>query len=106
MNEEFQDDLFSDFFEPKKLARTFDPFTSKLAAIEVTHFLGAHHRKIYDALSTMKDGTFYEIAEVAGMEPAAVWRRLNELEKKDKIRTTGEERLGPTNRLCRVWEAI
>ncbi len=86
------------------LARNTDAVTSHKAAEKVT-FKGEHHRKIYEALKTMKDGTFYEIAEVAGMDAPAVWRRLNELEKTGKILPTGGERRGPTGRLCRVWRA-
>ncbi len=85
------------------LARNTDPVTSHKAAQQVT-FKGEHHRKIYEALKTMKDGTFYEISEVAEMEPAAVWRRLNELEKRNLIVQTGEERRGPTGRMCRIWK--
>ncbi len=96
---------FGDLFNQKKLARNTDPQTSHKAAEQVT-FKGDHHKRIYEALKTMKDGTFYEIAEVARMEPAAVWRRLNELEKQGRIVQTGEERRGPTGRLCRVWKII
>jgi hypothetical protein len=88
---------------PKKLARNSDPVTSKIAAIHVIEFSGNHHKKIYSALVTMKDGTFYEIADTADLQPASVWRRLNELEKKGRIYPTGEHRRGPTGRLCRVW---
>jgi predicted transcriptional regulator len=98
-------DLF-DLPEPRKLARSADPMTSKLSAIEALQFLGNHHRKIYEALYEMEDGTFYEIAEQAGMQPAAVWRRLNELERSGRIFLTGRERLGPTGRLCRVWAIV
>ncbi len=84
------------------LARNTDPVTSHKAAERVT-FRGEHHRKIYEALKTMKDGTFYEIAEVSGMEPASVWRRLNELEKQSRIVQAGKRR-GPTGRMCRTWK--
>ena len=94
-----------ELFDPKTLARSVDPVTSKLAAQTVSQFLSGHHRKIYNALASMIDGTFYQIAEAAQMEPASVWRRLNELEKAGRITQTGQQRLGPTNRLCRVWRA-
>ncbi len=89
---------------PLKLARNTDPPTSHKAAETVVEFKGEHHRKIYEALKTMKDGTFYEIAEVAGMPPSSVWRRLNELEKSGRIITTGEERHGNSGRMCRIWK--
>ena len=88
--------------EPRKLTRNVDPETSKLAAETVHQFSGVHHQKIYEALK-QKDGTFYEIAEISGLSPSAVWRRLNELERSGKVRTTGEMRNGPTGRKCRVW---
>ena len=89
----------------KRLARNQDPQTSHKAAKQVSIFQNNHHKRIYEALQTMKDGTFYEIAERSGLEPSSVWRRLNEMEKDGLIQTTGEERKGPTNRLCRVWMA-
>jgi hypothetical protein len=91
-------------FEPKKLARRQDPSTSKAAAVQVADIRANHHRKILAALSEMRDGTFYQIAEVADMDAPSVWRRLNELEKAMAIETTGEERIGPTGRKCRVWK--
>lgn len=90
-------------FEPKKLARNADPSTSKAAAVQVAEIRANHHRKILTALSEMRDGTFYQIAEVADMAVPSVWRRLNELEKANVIETTGEEREGPSGRKCRVW---
>ena len=101
-----QIDLFDPTFKSRMLARNSDPQTSHKAAKQVSVFANNHHRKIYEALQTMKDGTFYEIAERSGLEPASVWRRLNEMEKDGLIQTTGEERKGPTNRLCRVWKSI
>ena len=95
--------LFND--PSHKLARNQDPQTSHAAARQVNVFANTHYRAIYEALQTMKDGTFYEIAERSGLEPSSVWRRLNEMEKDGMIQPTGEERRGPTNRLCRVWKA-
>ncbi len=97
-----QVDLFEPV-DPRALARAVDPATSKMAAASVPTFHSDHQRKIYNALAGMKDGTFYEIAEKAKMTDASVWRRLNELEKSGHIVTTGEERPGPTGRMCRVW---
>ena len=101
-----QIDLFDPTFKSRMLARNSDPQTSHKAAKQVSVFANNYHRKIYEALQTMKDGTFYEIAERSGLEPASVWRRLNEMEKDHLIQQTGEERKGPTNRLCRVWRSI
>lgn len=109
MTKEYTPDLFGEGdyeVTPKKLARGTDPSTSKAAAVGAPDFLGRHHRIIYSALETMVDGTFYEIAEHCALEPAAVWRRLNEMEKKHLIETTGKERQGPTGRMCRVWRVV
>ena len=100
-----QIDLFDPTYASRKLARNSDPKTSHKAARQVSIFQNNHHRAIYQALQTMKDGTFYEIAERSGLEPASVWRRLNEMEKGGLIQPTGGERRGPTGRMCRVWRA-
>jgi len=104
--------LQTDLFDPtykarvaRALVRYGDPQTSHAAARKVSAFANNHHKRIYEALTTMKDGTFYEIADRSGLEPSSVWRRLNEMEKDSLIQPTGEERRGPTNRLCRVWKA-
>ena len=89
----------------QKLARNSDPQTSHKAAQHVSVFANNHHKRIYEALQTMKDGTFYEIADRCGLQPPSVWRRLNEMEKDGLIQPTGEERRGPTGRMCRVWRA-
>lgn len=88
-------------FNPKHLYRSSDPFTSRLAAESSGTFRSAHHRKIYEALKE-QDGTPYEIAKRCGLEVAAVFRRMNELEKTGKIHPVGERR-GPSGRLCRIW---
>jgi predicted ArsR family transcriptional regulator len=100
-----QIDLFDLTYRSRMLARNQDPQTSHKAAKQVSVFANNHHRKIYQALQTIKDGTFYEIAERSGLEPSSVWRRLNELERDGLIQPTGEERRGPTGRMCRVWRA-
>ena len=100
-----QIDLFDPTYRSRMLARNQDPQTSHKAARQVSIFQNTHHRKIYEALQTMKDGTFYEIADRSGLEPSSVWRRLNEMEKDGLIQPTGEERRGPTGRMCRVWRA-
>lgn len=101
MNDE--PELFSFIPSSKHLARSENPPTSKLAAREVYQFANTHHRKIYDALSEIGDGTFYEIADACELSPSAVWRRLNEMEKAGIIHPTGSNRRGPTMRWCRVW---
>lgn len=92
-------------FEPKKLARNTDPQTSHEAAAQSGSLRGHHHRKIIAALRYYGDGTPYQIAEWAGMEVAAVFRRLNELQKAGAAVPIGEA-IGPTNRKCRVWKAL
>ena len=100
-----QIDLFDPTYKSRMLARNSDPQTSHKAARQVSLFANNHHRKIYQALQTMKDGTFYEIADRCGLQPPSVWRRLPELERDGFIEITGEERRGPTGRMCRVWKA-
>lgn len=99
-DEYFGDSLFD---SPRKRYRSEDPRTSRMAAESANPFLHKHHRKILIALDN-EDGTPYEIAERSGLDPAAVFRRMNELEKMKKVFLTGEERRGDTGRLCRVWK--
>jgi len=101
-----QTDLFDTTYRSRTLARNADPQTSHEAAKQVSVFQNNHQKRIYEALTTMKDGTFYEIADRCGLQPPSVWRRLNEMEKSGLIQPTGEERKGPTNRLCRVWRSV
>jgi predicted Rossmann fold nucleotide-binding protein DprA/Smf involved in DNA uptake len=91
-------------FEPRKLARNADPHTSKEAAKQAGELRSQHHRKILASLR-LNSGIPYEIAMRSGLEPAAVFRRLSELERAGKIYTDGE-RIGPTGRKCRVWKSV
>lgn len=104
MNDLFQNINGIEVPASRKLRRNSNPETSDKSAQTVIEFGYGHQRKIYETLCGMTDGTFYEIAEKSGLEPASVWRRLNEIEKTGHIETTGEERKGPTGRLCRVWK--
>lgn len=91
---------------PKKLARSGDPITSKLAAERAVMFLSNHERRIYNALLVdLEDGTSYEIADACGLTEAQVFRRLSEMEKKHYIFRTGKMRPSPSGCLCHVWAA-
>jgi hypothetical protein len=43
------------------------------------------------------------LAERSGLTHVQVARRLPDLTQANRIRLTGEEREGPTGRMCRVW---
>ena len=88
-------------FEPHKLARNDDPSTSKAAAHQAGELRGRHHTQILAALNYDTGMTPYQIAAIAQLDPAAVFRRINELEKASLIACNGEA-VGPTGRHCRT----
>lgn len=65
-----------------------------------------HKQRIMDALRIMKvGGTQEEIAEVAGMRPDQVWKRLSELSDDGKIFDTGITRKLKSGVSGIVWQA-
>jgi hypothetical protein len=86
----------------RPLARRTDPSTSHVAAARAGSLAGAHQVKILEALA-QGDGTIYVLAERSGLTHVQVARRLPDLTQANRIRLTGEEREGPTGRMCRVW---
>ena len=65
-----------------------------------------HKQRIMDALKIMKvGGTQEEIAEVAGMRPDQVWKRLSELSGEGKIFETGITRKLKSGVGGIVWQA-
>lgn len=90
----------------RPLARRTDPATSHAAAVRAHSLASVHQTKILAALKD-RDGQIYEIAERSGLTHVQVARRLPDLTQgKPRIRLTGEERVGPTGRGCRVWELV
>lgn len=84
-------------------ARRDDPDTSKAAAARVPHFQDAHHAKILGSIMAQGPGTIYEIGDRVGLDHVQVARRMAELEELEVAEPTGETRLSPTGRQCRVW---
>jgi predicted ArsR family transcriptional regulator len=73
------------------LFRRTDPVTSKLAGVAARKFKGDHERRILEAL---EHGPAHrdEIARRSGLERAAVWRRLAQLERSGVIEKCGTAR--------------
>jgi len=84
----------SDYYseaETLPLFRRTDPVTSKLAGQAAREFKGEHERRILEALAA---GPAHrdEIARRCGLEQAAVWRRLAQLERRGLIAKAGMAR--------------
>ena len=77
--------------ETLPLFRRTDPVTSKIAGTMAREFRGDHERRILEALAA---GPAHrdEIARRAGMEQAAVWRRLAAMERRGLIVKDGTAR--------------
>ena len=72
--------------EARRLSRRTDPHTSHEAAAKVDTFRAGHEAKIFSALSDNPHGlTYREIADMTGMEPVAVGRRLKGMERRKLI---------------------
>jgi len=73
------------------LFRRTDPVTSKIAGVAAREFKGDHERRILEALAA---GPAHrdEIARRSGLERAAVWRRLAQLERRGLIVKDGTAR--------------
>jgi predicted transcriptional regulator len=77
------------FAEPPR-ARRHDPITSHVAAKRFSRG-DAHRSLIVSAIRSQPGATYREIAEVTGLEPVAVGRRLIEVERIALVRP-GEPR--------------
>jgi predicted Rossmann fold nucleotide-binding protein DprA/Smf involved in DNA uptake len=84
-------DYYPDTLDTLPLFRRTDPVTSKLAGVAAREFRGDHERRILEALDA---GPAHrdEIARRAGMEQAAVWRRLAAMERRGLIVKDGTAR--------------
>lgn len=98
--------------QPRKLARTENPATSKHSALRVGEFAGMHHTLIERALRNAggKALTVYDIADKCGISAHAIGKRMKELHTAkiaepalDDI--TGEPIVGltPSGRPARMW---
>lgn len=91
-------------FEPRKLARTEDPETSKAAAGAAEELRSVHHRLILAVLRQGGDYTAEEIADRVEMRKEQVGRRLGELRDKLIIRLSGRCRPTRAGRLSQCYE--
>jgi len=84
------------------MARASDPPTSKAAAATGAALAAEHEPRILEAL---RQGPAHrdEIARRAGLEHAAVWRRLAAMERRGLIQRTGEVRRGESGCRQAVW---
>lgn len=85
-------------------ARRSDPETSQIAAGFAREFAARHAAKIWCALKDDGPATIYELAERTGLDHVQIARRLSELQPV-LAEPTGETRVGPSGRPCRVWRA-
>lgn len=92
-------------FAAVQRARRSDPETSKVAARAASDLAGVHMHKILGSLISQGDGTIYELAGRTGIDHVAIARRMSELEERQVAEPTGQTRLGPKGRPCRVWRA-
>lgn len=65
--------------------------------------LNERYKKILDALATIGEGTFEEIAVAAKLDKSIVWKRLGELATKQLIFRPGRKRLLKSNRSGFTW---
>lgn len=91
-------------FDFTKRARGSDPETSHAAAKRAIDFAHGHFALILGALAAGAMLTIYELAAVTGLTPVQVARRCAELHDAERITPTGETRLSPSGRACRVWK--
>jgi predicted ArsR family transcriptional regulator len=84
-------DYYAETLDTLPLFRRTDPVTSKIAGTMAREFKGDHERRILEALAA---GPAHrdEIARRAGLEQAAVWRRLAAMERGGVIEKCGTAR--------------
>lgn len=86
-------------------ARARDPVTSKLAAAQVASAHG-HFALIRDALLRYGPAGKDRIAQLTGLEPAQVARRLPEMRQMGLVGLTGETVQSRAGRAEREWAAM
>jgi predicted ArsR family transcriptional regulator len=93
-----------DLFSTPPRARRRDPVTSHLAAEKVAGRASAHRQMIAAAIRRRPGMTYREIAEVTGLEPVAVGRRLVEVAREGLARS-GEARTVNGSAMRTWWPA-
>jgi predicted transcriptional regulator len=86
-------------------ARTRDPLTSKLAAVQLTTATD-HYTAIHEALTLHGPAGKDRIAALAGLDPSQVARRLPEMRRLGLVGLTGETVQSRSGRAEREWQAI
>jgi hypothetical protein len=96
-----------DLFDPRFMARTSDPETSKEAARAASKFAGDHHLRVLAGLQRAggKAGAEH-IGWIISIAPYAVRKRLPELETIGKVRRTGQTVLTRAGRKEQEWELV
>lgn len=91
-------------FEPRKLARTENPPTSKAAAVDSRSLRGEHHRAILEVLASLTSPmTCEDIAYALGfLDRHQVGRRMGELHLAGLAITVGQKVIS-TGRSARCW---
>lgn len=91
-------------FGPHKLARRYDPATSRAAAEDAKSLRARHHAEILCAIAD-GPGNAWEIAERIGrgISGVQVCRRLAELERKGLVHDTGRTSPTPSGRAARMF---
>ena len=90
-------------FDPKVLARSTDPGTSKVSAARAESVQARHEQAILDALERIEKGTKDEIAEATGLDAVAVARRMRRLADAGRVVETTAIGLTPAGRPAIVW---
>jgi len=85
--------------------RRVDPETSVEAANGMIDGAAAHRAKILAALADGIARTYVEIADVCGLDPIAVARRMSELGRLGQVQRLVETRLTPSGYKARLWRA-
>lgn len=85
--------------------RRSDPETSLEAANGMIEGAADHRAKILVALSDGIARTYVEIADVCGLEPIAVARRMSELARLGQVQRLQEKRPTPSGYQARLWRA-
>ena len=87
-----------------KRARAGDPETSHIAAKRAINFAHGHYGLILGSLKIHGPQTIYELSDRTRLTHVQIARRCAELHDEGMIFPTGETRMSPYGRPCRVWE--
>jgi hypothetical protein len=96
-------DMLTTMDLPRALSRRRDPETSRIAAeqLRASGRADAHRELIAAAIRRRPGMTYREIADVTGLEPVAVGRRLGEIERDGRAVAGGERTVH--GRTMRTW---